>query len=259
MKKHHTAAYAAVSTALFIFAAHSRPLGAAEIHWGYEHGTEGWGLLDPAYAKCSTGLVQSPIDVITGLATRTALPVLSFNYGTSVNLNMTHNGHTAVATPSTANNTLTIGTKVYTLSQFHMHTPSENFLNGEMYPLEYHFVHKAADGSLAVVGVFFDDAASSNTQIGQLISGMPEIDDPESISGFNLRAMMPSGRSYRFPGSLTTPPCGENVAWHVMGTVKTASVNQIATFQHLFSDAEFPGGNRRPVQSRNGRRVTTEN
>lgn len=231
---------------------------AAETHWDYAHGTEGWGLADPAYATCSNGMTQSPIDVIGSLAARTSLPALNFNYGTSVTLTMTHNGHTVVATPTTATNTLTIAGKIYTLAQFHMHAPSENYLNGEQYPLEYHFVHRAADGSRAVVGVFFDDAAAANPQLAQLIEGMPEVEDPDAVSGFNLRAMMPTGRSYRFAGSLTTPPCDEGIAWHVMATVRTGSAGQIATFQQMFSGSEFPGGNRRPVQSRNARRITTE-
>lgn len=239
-------------------AATAAPLSAAEVHWGYEHGTEGWGLLDPSFAKCSTGLQQSPIDVTPAIATRTNLPALTFRYGTDVDFTMSHNGHSIVATPTGTSNTLTIGTKIYTLKQFHMHTPSENFLNGEMYPLEYHFVHQAADGSLAVVGVFFDDGATANSQLGQLISAMPSEITPRTLEDFNLRSFAPTGRSYRFAGSLTTPDCREGVAWHVMATVKTASVNQLATFTNMFSGAEFPGGNRRPIQSRNGRPVLTE-
>ena len=235
------------------------PATAAETaHWGYAHGTEGWGSLAPAYAQCTNGLQQSPIDVIPGIAFAGNLPPLTFTYGTAVDFAMTHNGHTIVATPTTTGNTLKIGSKVYTLIQFHMHTPSENFANGEMYPLEYHFVHKASDGALAVVGVFYDDAPTANAQIGQLIAKMPSQVAAQSLTGFNLRSFVPTGRSYRFSGSLTTPPCDEGVAWHVMGTVRTASASQIAAFQRLFSGQEFPAGNRRPVQSRNGRPLFTE-
>jgi carbonic anhydrase len=241
-----------------VLASSSPSLDAAEIHWGYEHGTEGWGELDPSFEQCSSGLQQSPIDVVPGTAVRADLPALTFRYGTQVDFTMSHNGHTVVATPTTTTNTLTIGTKLYTLKQFHMHTPSENFLNGESYPLEYHFVHQAGDGALAVVGVFFDDADSSNSQIGQLISAMPTETTTHTLQEFNLRRFVPTGRSYRFPGSLTTPPCGEGVAWHVMATVKTASASQIAAFMNEFSGTHFPGGNRRPVQSRNARRLQTE-
>ncbi len=240
--------------ALASFAA---PLQAAEVHWGYEHGTEGWGLLDPSFGTCSTGLKQSPVDVVTGIATRTTQPALTFRYGSDVDFRMTHNGHTIVAEPTTTN-TLTIGTKLYTLRQFHMHTPSENFLNGESYPLEYHFVHQAADGTLAVVGVLFDDASTANAQIGQLIGAMPTETSPRMLEDFNLRSFVPTGRTYRFAGSLTTPPCSEGVSWIVMGTVKTASPAQLAAYMSRFSGVEFPGGNRRPVQSRNARALQTE-
>lgn len=235
------------------------PLSAAEtVHWGYEHGTEGWGKLDPSFEKCASGLSQSPIDVVTGRAFEVAnLAPLTFQYGTSINVTLSHNGHSIVATPTTSNNVLWIGNQPYTLLQFHMHTPSENFLNGESYPLEYHFVHRNVSGKLAVVGVFFDDGVA-NAQIGALVGRMPKEGAPTSLGAFNLRALIPAGPSYRFGGSLTTPPCGEGVAWHVMGNIKTASVSQIAAFMNVFSGAHFPGGNRRPVQSLNGRVVVTE-
>lgn len=255
MKHRRIARFAALSLAIAL----AGPLSAAETpHWGYEHGTEGWGALDPSFEKCSSGLSQSPIDVVTNRAVEvSSLAPLSFQYGTSVNFTLSHNGHTIVATPTTAGNVLWIGSQPYTLVQFHMHTPSENFLNGESYPLEYHFVHRNTSGKLAVVGVFFDDG-TANAQVGALVGRMPAEGAQVALNAFNLRAMIPPGPSYRFNGSLTTPPCGEGVAWHVMGSIKTASASQIAAFMHEFSGAHFPGGNRRPVQSLNGRVVVTE-
>ncbi len=227
--------------------------------WGYGHGTEQWGFLDPDYESCSTGLQQSPIDVIRANAVRKTLPGMTFSYAGSVTLDVANLGHTIQGIPPGTANTLRIGGKIYTLAQFHFHTPSENFLDGEQYPLEMHLVHKAADNSLAVVGVFFDEGAA-NPQLQKIIAATPEEEGGHgSTSAFSLTALIPSGPIYRFPGSLTTPPCSEGVAWHVASVRKTASLAQLAAFAERFSGHEFPGGNRRPVQARNGRQVFTPN
>lgn len=228
---------------------------AAATEWSYEHGTEGWSALDPAFSACSAGNQQSPIDVIPSRATSAHLPALSFRYSTSAAFPVEHLGHTVQANLP-AGNTLSIGGKVYQLVQFHVHTPSENFLNGEQHPLELHLVHRAADNSLAVVGVFFDEGAA-DSQLQKIVSVLPEEEGEHgNVAAFNLRALVPPGRIYRFKGSLTTPPCSEGVSWHVVATAKTASLQQLAAFTALFSGPQFPGGNRRPVQSLHGRPVS---
>lgn len=229
---------------------------AAATEWGYQHGTEGWGALDPAFAACSSGNQQSPVDVIPGRAAApSGLAALTFHYATNTAFQIDHLGHTVQATVP-AGNSLSIGNKSYQLLQFHFHTPSENFLDGEQYPLELHLVHRAADNTLAVVGVFFDEGAADG-QLQKIVSVLPhEEGEHGAVSGFNLRSLVPAGRIYRFKGSLTTPPCSEGVSWHVVSTHKSASLPQLAAFGALFSGAEFPGGNRRPVHSLNGRAIT---
>jgi carbonic anhydrase len=54
---------------------------------------------------------------------------------------------------------------------------------------------------------------------------------------------------YRYDGSLTTPPCAEGVAWHVMQDIRQASPAQIAAFVNLTHE------NARPLQHLNGREV----
>lgn len=229
----------------------------ASEEWGYAHGTEQWGYLDDDFHTCTSGLKQSPIDVIRGEAVRTSLPSLHFDYARHTTLDVANLGHTVQAAPAGTGNTLRIGHKTYTLLQFHVHTPSENFLDGEQYPLELHLVHRAGDGSLAVVGVFFDEGPA-NAQLQNIINVMPDEEgDHGSANNVRLDALIPSGPLYRFTGSLTTPPCSENVAWHVASHRKTASIAQLAAFSHLYSGEEFPAGNRRPVQPLHGRKVYT--
>lgn len=233
--------------------------GAAQAsEWNYAGGTERWGYLSEEFSACRDGLAQSPIDVIRSSAVPRSLPALNFAYSTSASVNVVNKGHTIQTEPVAGGNALVIGGKRYELAQFHVHTPSENFLDGEQYPLEVHFVHRAADGSLAVAGVFFDQGPA-DPQLQKIVGAIPAVEGGQArVDGLNLRSLIPAGQTFRFSGSLTTPPCSERIAWHVIGRAKSASYSQLAAFDALYSGENFPGGNRRPVQSLNGRAVTTE-
>ena len=58
--------------------------------------------------------------------------------------------------------------------------------------------------------------------------------------------------SPRCSGSLTTPPCSEEVNWIVMEQPIEMSRQQIQAFQRLFRD------NHRPIQRDHGRKVVEE-
>ena len=228
------------------------------VEWGYAHGTEGWGYLDPSFSACNEGLAQSPIDVIRTAAARRPLASLGFAYATAATVDVVDKGHTIQADVAGDDNVLHSGGKQYKLVQFHVHAPSENYLDGEQYPLEMHFVHQAADGSRAVVGVLYDEGPADAT-LQRVIAAVPSAAGGHTpLAGLNLRSLVPGGASYRFAGSLTTPPCSEGIAWHVMGRLRTASYAQLAAFAGRYSGEDFPGGNRRPVQPLNGRHVVTE-
>ena len=65
--------------------------------------------------------------------------------------------------------------------------------------------------------------------------------------------LLPEGRStYRYDGSLTTPPCSEAVNWLVMTSPIQLSSDQIGAFEALVQ------GNNRPVQPRNDRMIVTD-
>ena len=65
--------------------------------------------------------------------------------------------------------------------------------------------------------------------------------------------LLPSTRtSYRYDGSLTTPPCSEGVKWFVLTTPIELSEAQIAAFAAIIH------GNNRPVQPLNGRQLLVD-
>jgi carbonic anhydrase len=219
-------------------------------HWTYSgaEGPEHWGKLDPAYSLCSTGRMQSPINVKN--AKPADLPVLKIDYR-AVPLNIIDNGHT-VQINYAPGSTFTVGDRTYTLKQFHFHHPAEEQINGKSFPLVAHLVHADADGHLAVIAVLFEHGAS-NPLIDTLWKNIPaEKEKAQDVPSVSVQAqdLLPSERGYfTFSGSLTTPPCSEGVAWYVLKSHTTISPEQVAAFAKIYS------GNARPIQPTNGREI----
>jgi carbonic anhydrase len=213
-------------------------------HFGYsgEAGPDHWGDLSPAYAACSKGHEQSPVDIPSSAPLNPAS--IKFNYQPSA-LTIFNNGHTIRANVDKGSS-IEIEGKTYNLLQFHFHDTSEHTMNGQAAPMEVHFVHQSADGELAVVGAMINRGAA-NTAYAPVLAHMPATEsEPETISGVTIDAatMLPADRTYyRYEGSLTTPPCTEGVNWFVLHGGLTFSDAQIAAYAALFpNDA-------RPVQS----------
>lgn len=217
-------------------------------NWGYniENGPAHWAELDSKYETCGTGQTQSPIDIPsdTGLGA----PKITFNY-TSGPATVINNGHTIEAKVAKGS-TIEIDGRTYNLLQFHFHTPSENTVDGLHYPMETHFVHADKSGKLAVVSVMVKAGTNG------LIDSLPKPEKAGSSvaveSEINPVALIPSDRRhYAFKGSLTTPPCSENVTWVVMKRATTANVATIARMKAIL------GANNRPVNPLNGRLISS--
>jgi carbonic anhydrase len=163
-----------------------------------------------------------------------------------------NNGHT-VQVNIAAGSTVNIDGTDYELKQFHFHTPSENNINGTSYPLEAHFVHATKEGKLAVVAVMFKEG-QSNPIIEKVWNTFP-LEENKSVSidlsSSDIHSIMPSDKDYyQFMGSLTTPPCSENVKWNVYKTEMTISKEQVQKFYDIFGHS-----NNRPLQDTNNRTI----
>jgi carbonic anhydrase len=122
-------------------------------------------------------------------------------------------------------------------------------LAGKRFDLELHFVHRAADGQLAVLGVFIRPGVH-NTALAPIWNSMPHEAGPAQEVGTVIQPsqLLPAARAYyRYQGSLTTPPCSEGVLWTVFGAPIEASPDQIKQFAQLFAN------NARPAQGKNRR------
>ncbi len=153
--------------------------------------------------------------------------------------------------PGAAPNTVAHQGKEYTFQQFHHHAPSEHQIDGLHFPAEVHFVNRAEDGSLAVFGVLVRGGGHTNRARGRSSLSSPRRRRPSAtIARVDLDRLLPGDRrSYRYEGSLTTPPCTEGVVWTVFTQPIVLSNDQVATLMEAYQ------GNARPAQDRNSRVV----
>lgn len=217
-------------------------------HWTYEgeEGPQHWGELDPSFAVCGTGTKQSPIDI--SAPSEQDLANIVFHYASST-VNILNNGHTAQVNYD-AGSYIELDSVRYDVIQFHYHAPSEHVIDGKAFPAEIHIVHKNVEGQLAVVGILLAEGAE-NSAFAPFINNLPAEKSDVQDAGVTIDAneFLPTVQTtFRYSGSLTTPPCSEGVNWLVMTNPVELSSEQLSKLEKLFEHA-----NNRPVQPINDR------
>jgi carbonic anhydrase len=236
---------------------------ARPVHWGYEgeNGPTKWASLSPVYSACGEGKSQSPINIVktdTKGGARWKLDYKTTSLRIAHNEHMEDiidNGHTIQVTVDEGS-TFTFGDKIYSLKQFHFHTPSEHTIDGEHAPMEMHMVHQSEDESLAVVGVLFTEGQVPNENFAKIVANLPNAKgESKHINDINLelKVHLPNDNyAYHYVGSLTTPPCSEGVQWLVLRDPVSLTTEQITAFSSRI------GPNNRPTQPVNDRTVMVD-
>ena len=228
----------------WVLAAHN----SSKVIWGYsgKRGAKNWGRLSPQFLTCRLGQSQSPINLKSAISAN--IPNLQINYNPST-LRIFNDGHT-IGVNYDNGSMLTLNGETYELTQFHFHHPSEHTVDGKTYPMELHLVHQSKRGFVAVVGLFLEQG-NYNKLLESLWQVMPyqpskEVRFPDIT--INAQHLIPqSQRVYMYYGSLTTPPCSENIYWIVFQEPLEISTAQIQKFAGMFPM------NARPVQELNSR------
>jgi carbonic anhydrase len=224
-------------------------------------------LVAPALIAAAAPPQQSPIDIITDeVVVDPTLPALRFRYRFNVPLELSyvrrdsdqplgcslrdHEEVVQAGVPDGAGR-LRVGDTTWNLVQFHWHRRSEHLVNGRHAPMEQHFVHRASDGRLLVVGVFVREGAG-NEDLNRIFRTLPqECVGNVSVAKVDLDDLLPRNRSsFRYPGSLTTSPFAEGVSWVVLAAPIRLNKSGVERYRML-----FPNGNSREVQPLNGRVV----
>lgn len=226
--------------------------------WSYDGAT---GTLGPAdwedlWPECG-GDRQSPIDISFGDLVFGPIEDPEFVSSPSVT-SLVNTGHSMewpmewASTPSS----FTLDSKEYVLQTVELHTPSEHTVQAVSQVAEAHLVHRASDGSVAVIAVFFIVGEETSATLDQMaISDLPDSEGkshrPTGGGTWNpcdlLRPQLPGYFGARWTGSLTAPPCTEDVLWLVSLTPHELTAGQAALL------SEHCPNNNRSVQPVNGR------
>ena len=185
-------------------------------------------------------ITNRPIDIRDTM--KVALPPIHFEYKPSP-LHIIDNGHTIMVNYSPGS-FISVGDKKYALQQFHFHRPSEEKINGKGFDMTVHLVHTDDGGKLAEDAILLQQGEDSYPLIGELWNNLPKGKNKEEFLDnvrINLSQILPRDRSYyTFSGSLTTPPCSEDVTWFVLKNPATISVEEIERFSQLYRDDARP-------------------
>lgn len=226
----------------------------ADVHWDYagQAGPEHWGELDEKFVTCKLGHEQSPIDISTNKIEPNKLEPIQTSYQLSDG-EIVNTGHAIQINLSDAGH-VTLLSGDYKFVQFHLHTPSEEKIDGKNFPLVMHLVHKNSEGRLAVIAVLAK-SGKANSAVQEVLSKLPSKGKHLPLgAGFDLNAILPSSLgAYVFDGSLTTPPCSEHVQWYVLKHPIELSKAQIRVIRKRFKM------NARPTQPLNGRKIFETN
>jgi carbonic anhydrase len=223
------------------------PTGAQWSYYG-KRGPTNWGKLDPGYAACSKGKLESPIDIRNAKLDRALAPIALHYLSGPVTL--FNEGHTIRGIVPAGNYIVFNGTR-YDLQQFHFHHPAEHLVNGKLADLEIHLVHKSASGEFVVIAVLVKEG-QVNGSLAALWPSLPRtvgasttLQDP-----FDPAGLLPADQGYwAYTGSLTAPPCTEGVHWLIMENPTQLAGDQLDAFARLYPD------NARPVEATRGRKV----
>ncbi len=225
-----------------------------ELHWSYEGEKTGprmWAKLAPEFAKCGSGERQSPIDIRDGMKVDLDPVVFEYRPGS---FKVVDNGHAIQANVGGWNSMRVMGRR-FKLVQFHFHRPSEEVVDGKQFEMVVHLVHKDSEGRLAVVAVLVD-AGARQPAIQAVLNNLP-LEKGEEVTAatpLDMNLMLPEKKTYfTYMGSLTTPPCTEDVLWIVMKQPLQASAEQLEIFSRLYPM------NARPVQSAGNRMIKESN
>jgi carbonic anhydrase len=208
---------------------------------------------------CATGRSQSPIAISTRDAVPSSLAAPVFDYRPAGVLlwNTGHSLEVRYASsdwePGAGASRLLLDGVAYQLVQFHFHRPGEHPIDGAVPALELHLVHADGRGNLAVVAVPFRIVKDENAALAALWQAIPAEEGESQLLAdpFDAGSLLPAAAvTFRYPGSLTTPPCSEGVRWTVFAQgagICQAQLDRYAEF--------FPKPYARDPQPPYGRRV----
>ncbi|RWR82751.1 alpha carbonic anhydrase 1, chloroplastic isoform X1 [Cinnamomum micranthum f. kanehirae] len=235
-----------------------------EVQFGYKGdlGPDKWGNLNNAFQDCSNGKLQSPVNIVKKDAfLNNKLGSLKREYN-KANATLVNNGVNIGIQWQCETGNLKVDGKNYTLKESIWHTPSEHTFDGEGYVAELQHFHYSEDGKIAVVACLYKKGKSDafytelKDSLAELSKETCAADEQAQILFGVVKPkylMKSSSKYYRYVGSLTLPPCTENITWIILGKVRELSDEQIEALKAPLG--EDYKSNARPTQPLNARKL----
>ncbi|NCP52660.1 MAG: carbonic anhydrase family protein [Flavobacteriales bacterium] len=222
-------------------------------HWSYEGETSPDHWLEIEKNSDCGGTRQSPINIIDiNTISVDSASTLKIHYSSKTVLNKVENNGHSVQFDFNLGDSISHLNKIYHLKQIHFHEPSEHTINGVKYPIEIHLVHQSDDKKVTVMGILCVEGQES--KLFEFFEGYLPIKQGEhkDINKIiNLADLFPVDKSfYSYNGSLTTPPCTENVNWIVYKQPIIISLEEVLKLK-----SNMPINNYRNEQAINGRKI----
>ncbi|XP_037939743.1 carbonic anhydrase 7 [Teleopsis dalmanni] len=258
-------------------------INSQEFTYNGRMGPDHWG---DTYNTCS-GKHQSPINInIVDVVNSTFWPLEFHDFDViPASAELVNNGHTVVVKllyhnmPPTISGGPLRNQGLFQFSQFHFHwgenntVGSEDRINNVSFPAELHMVfynvkyetfNEAVvnDDGVVVLAFFYALQENDNPNYAEFTELLNEVRTPDTHVPFRHPPKMQQlitddvENYYTYLGSLTTPPCSEDVTWIDFATPIMISTKQIERFRSLHTHQGKPlTHNFRPIQPLNNRLV----
>lgn len=221
----------------------------SKVRWGYSGlgAPENWGKL-PGYALCATGKRQSPIDLRGAI--RVDLEPIRFTYRPT-RFRITDTGQTIQIDVGEGNEIYVMG-RAWQLTHIVFRRPAEERVAGKTFEMSAQLVHRDYANNLAILAILME-RGPEHPVIQTFWNHLPldtglSVEPPDVV--IDLMKLLPERREYfTYMGSLTTPPCSENVLWLVLKEPIAVSAEQIGIFARLYPH------NARPIQPTHDRLI----
>lgn len=252
--------------ALFFLAAQAH---AEEAGWTYDQPKK-W---SEAYKDCA-GSAQSPIDIVTeelaaGGAGEEPLRCDYQQAFSTGDVQVANDGHAIHV--NGAFGTLSLPDGPYKVLQVRLHFPSEHTVDGKAAAGELQVLHvrqgRGAAGAISIAMVAMllqlpEDTGGRNSTAAEreffsslgFPHHLPAMHHSQGSMGHvNLGAFQRqfSGSYFHYQGSLTMPPCSEEVHWYMLEEPAVVTRSMVSAFKKIFPNPQ----NNRPTQPLNGREV----
>jgi len=214
---------------------------------------------------CSKGRFQSPIDIRIGAGNPHGDYEMVTAYEAFAGAQVLNTGETFEYTGNFGR--MYVSGVPYTAHQVTFHSPSEHRIDGRSAPLEMQIFHArtvlnpvtgAKEPEYTILSVLFYESAEEESEFLNDLSfnllpgrGLTKV-LPAPFNLYKLKGVEDTsgaGGYYSYAGSLSKPPCLENVKRFVLRTIQPIGTAQLGNFRYHYD------GNARHVQPRNARGV----